>query len=242
MDAKECLVILNTAQYLNDCAILPKEIFYQKYGQKYRINEIFTENIIASGPKLLKFVIENIREYQPEQVTEPPALAIPDKSPKEKTTLPAKKRGRPAKIKTVVAKRRGRPAKIKTEAVGKKGQAHSSQYKGVSLWKNGKWRAQVTKKGRNHYLGTFEKELDAAAAVQEFLGNKQEAKRPHKESIDTEAVARTRAAKKKELVASEFFQGGYECTGCGEDYVEKPQKCDKCGGSVFEPLFAGSDE
>lgn len=232
MDAKEYLVILNAAQYLNDCAILPREILCQKYG----VIETFPENIIAAGPKLLKFVIENIRGYQPEQVTEPPALAIPDKSPKEKTTLPAKKRGRSAKIKTALA------VKIKTGAVGKKVKVHSSQYKGVSLHKKtGKYRAQIWRNGRLNHLGTFEKEIDAAAAVQEYLGNKQEAKRLRKESADTEAVARTRAAKKKELVPSEFFQGGYECTGCGEDYVEKPQRCDKCGGSVFEPLFASSD-
>ena len=41
----------------------------------------------------------------------------------------------------------------------------SSKFRGVSA-AGGKWRARVTHKGQRHYLGTFERELDAAVAAE----------------------------------------------------------------------------
>lgn len=40
----------------------------------------------------------------------------------------------------------------------------SSQWKGVSLTAKGKWYATITAQGKNHYLGLFEIEADAARA------------------------------------------------------------------------------
>lgn len=39
----------------------------------------------------------------------------------------------------------------------------TSKYKGVTFFKGG-WQAQITKSGKNHYLGRFKQEIDAAIA------------------------------------------------------------------------------
>lgn len=43
---------------------------------------------------------------------------------------------------------------------------NTSGYRGVDHLKNGKWRAQITFKGKRHYLGTYEKLEDAVVARQ----------------------------------------------------------------------------
>lgn len=45
----------------------------------------------------------------------------------------------------------------------------TSRYRGVSRFRNsGRWRAQATVSGRNHYLGIFDSELEAAKVCARF--------------------------------------------------------------------------
>lgn len=70
--------------------------------------------------------------------------------------------------------------KTKTKKGAEKAPRGKSKYKGVSPLKTpGKFRAMIwdAKTKKVKHLGTFESELLAAAAVQEFLGNKKESRR-----------------------------------------------------------------
>jgi len=72
------------------------------------------------------------------------------------------------------------PAEISTvsESPSRRGQRSKTRHKGVSpAVTQGKFRAQFwdKKKNKNIYLGTFDSELLAAAAVEEHKGNKKEA-------------------------------------------------------------------
>ena len=68
----------------------------------------------------------------------------------------------------------------KAEKSSRRGPRSKSRYKGVSKAKKpGKFRAQFwdKEKNKNKYLGTFDSELEAAAAYQDHIGNKKEAMR-----------------------------------------------------------------
>lgn len=69
-----------------------------------------------------------------------------------------------------------KPTSAKKKTASRRGA--KSKYKGVSPSRtSGKFRAQFCDKKKIKHLGTFESELLAAAAVQEALGNHEEAKR-----------------------------------------------------------------
>lgn len=105
------------------------------------------------------------------------------------------------------------------------GSKPSSQYLGVRAVKRGhyaKWLAQVNR-GKFVHLGTFNIEEEAAAAVQEHLGNEEEATR-----------LRTMARQKiQEKIEGTKGQTAWMCTKCGAGYEEKPKKCTHCGGGSF---------
>ena len=103
----------------------------------------------------------------------------------------------------------------------------TSSYLGVSIDKKAKkrkFRAQVSRGGKYTYMGSFATEEEAAAAVQEFLGNSEEATR-------LRAIARQKTRDKINDVTG---MTAWMCTSCSAGYDKKPQACSHCGKSSFE--------
>lgn len=112
------------------------------------------------------------------------------------------------------------------------GEKASSQYLGVSVQKRRGGRKRYigqlrTADGYKH-LGTHNKEELAAAAVQEHLGNKEEATRLRK-LAEAETDREIRQLKEEDKVTA------WDCKGCGQGYKYKPDQCGKCNGSSFTP-------
>ncbi|MCK4958059.1 MAG: hypothetical protein KAT00_01635 [Planctomycetes bacterium] len=111
----------------------------------------------------------------------------------------------------------------------------SSQYLGVSYnKKSGKWTAQINRRGKHKGLGSYDDELLAAAAVQKYLGNEDEAKKL-RDQLHIEWNTGKRIADMKDDVRGEE-EVFWECVGCshefGEDYPTGV--CPKCNGTSFE--------
>ena len=107
----------------------------------------------------------------------------------------------------------------------RKDKAPSSQYLGVRAVKGKKYTkymAQINR-GKFIHLGTFNIEEEAAAAVQEHLGNSEEATR-------LRVIARQ---KQQEKINSVKKMTAFMCTNCGAGYATQPQKCNHCGKGSF---------
>ena len=82
----------------------------------------------------------------------------------------------------------------------------------------------MSRDGKYTYLGSYAVEKDAAAAVQDFLGNNKEAER-----------LRAIADEKDQTKADETLNRTvFMCHGCGATYETRPRQCTKCGSGVFE--------
>ena len=95
-------------------------------------------------------------------------------------------------------------------------------------------------KKKNKHLGTFAQVELAAAAVEQYLGNKDEAIRLRKLAASKahEISALEAAAEKVRVETDERIERlkgpvAYECAGCGADYNHEPERCAKCGGYSF---------
>ena len=79
----------------------------------------------------------------------------------------------------------------------------------------------------------FESELLAAAAVQEAMGNKEEAKRLRNEYEEGDRRPEVTTNEKIEDLKGPVT---YMCKGCGAGYEEKRLQCEKCGSCAIEPV------
>jgi len=119
---------------------------------------------------------------------------------------------------------RGRPAKF-------------SKYKGVSKTRTRRdgsffYRACVYKDKKNHHLGIFEIEELAAAAVQEFLGNNDEAQR-----------LRDLAEQKNNNPDRPLPGTFWECNKCAHQHHvnQRPIKCEDCGNESLRKIIKPKD-
>lgn len=107
------------------------------------------------------------------------------------------------------------------------GKNAKSKYLGVRVktraYGRKKYTAQVVRNGKYTGLGTYNTEEDAAAAVQEHLGNTEEAAR----------LRKLAEQKTDEEIAELKGQTAWDCTNCGKGYQYKPDQCGKCGHSSF---------
>lgn len=120
----------------------------------------------------------------------------------------------------------------------KAGKKASSQYLGVSVQKTkgGKKRyiAQLRETGGYKHLGTHNTEESAAAAVQDHLGNKEEATRLRK-------LAEAKTDEEIKQLTGRDKVTAWDCSGCGQGYKYKPDVCGKCGGHSFTPARPESE-
>lgn len=129
------------------------------------------------------------------------------------------------------------PAKIKRAGKAKKRKGKSN-YKGVSRLGK-KWRAQVYDKvlGKSVHLGSYDSELLAAAAYQEHIGNKKEAKRLRNEYKEGNCMPeRHDDADTSEKIEQLKGPVTYMCSQCGESYEKNPKICRKCDSGAIEPV------
>jgi DNA-directed RNA polymerase subunit RPC12/RpoP len=108
----------------------------------------------------------------------------------------------------------------------RRGRKPSSQYFGVTVKTNksgGKKYYAEIRCGKWVNLGCHNIEELAAAAVQEYLGNKEEASKLRK-------VAKEKI---QEAIEATKDTTGYMCNGCGAGYKEQPTKCNHCGSGSF---------
>ena len=102
----------------------------------------------------------------------------------------------------------------------------TSSYMGVSINNKAtkkKFRAQVSRGGKYKYLGSFVIEEEAAAAIQEFLGN-------HEEATRLRVLARQKSLGH---VIDVTGMTAWMCNNCGVGYDKKPEACSKCGRNSF---------
>ena len=128
----------------------------------------------------------------------------------------------------------------------------SSQYLGVTVktlrGDKKKYHAQIYRDGINKYLGRHNSEELAAAAVQEHLGNKQEADRlrqlaankgAHYTNAEEASRLRKLAEQKTDQEIRQLKQENevtaWDCKDCGQGYRYKPDQCGKCNGTSFTP-------
>ena len=147
---------------------------------------------------------------------------------------PAKKSGKKNKA---IAVETGKPQvqypSLRGDVRGcRAGMEAASKYIGVTVKgiKGGRPRyyAQSRQDGKWKHLGIHNFEEAAAAAVQEHLGNTEEAKRLRK-------LAERETDQKISQLKEEDKATAWDCTNCGAGYQYKPDKCGKCGGSSFTP-------
>jgi len=147
----------------------------------------------------------------------------------------------PAQPIRVVRKKKSKKHNIKPTGQGKSkrgtrnGKPPSSRYLGVTVHQ-GKSRpsyyAQSSRDGKWKGLGVHKVEELAAAAVQEYIGNKEEAKRLRE-------IARQKTNTAIEQPKENTGQVKFLCAGCGAEYLQKPEQCVKCNSGAFETIQAG---
>jgi len=127
----------------------------------------------------------------------------------------------------------------------------TSEYYGVSKLPPGKrkpgmdrYRAQVRVDGRYRWLGIFygpAGEVEAAAKVQDAIGNPAEAQRLRRKAADLAEQLEAKPDRPKPKRRKRKEPGDlpspaahkYECNKCGRDYVGKPAECEQCHGKSF---------
>ncbi len=209
MNTKEQVAVLEAARLINDFAVLPRAVVFEKYGIKTEEQRRF--QLAAASGLVLDFVTGRINEMA-DRVNRPAAI------PKEI---------KPGKNQKKTAKRRGRPPKPRPAGVEQK----KSGYRGVYWdYRKGKWRVQVTVGGKTKYGGLFDfdDELAAAARAAELRGNTKEA-----EELEVQA------AKEKTMTQMNGeVNVTWQCRGCGFDVSDDPidRQCPKCNGISFERI------
>ena len=112
------------------------------------------------------------------------------------------------------------------------GEKPSSQYLGVTVrkTKGGRKRfyAQLYRGDGFKHLGIHNTEEAAAAAVQDHLGNTEEAARLRK-LAEAETDREIRKLKEETEVIA------WDCRACGAGYKYEPDQCGKCSGRSFVP-------
>ena len=170
-------------------------------------------------------------------------------------TLAAKGKGRinsAEEKKKVTAVQKQDTAIVKTGRVRRPGEKPSSQYLGVTVktvrGDKKKYHAQIYRGGINKYLGRHNSEELAAAAVQDHLGNTQEAERlrqlaaskgAHYTTAEEASRLRKLAEQKTDQEIRQLKQENevtaWDCKACGQGYRYKPDQCGKCNGLSFTP-------
>lgn len=147
---------------------------------------------------------------------------VPVRMPEVKNEGRVTKTKKKAKVKTASTPGRRRGA-------GKKA---NSKYLGVVVKTrpggNKKFTAQATRAGKYAGLGTYNTEEAAAAAVQEHLGNTEEAARLRR-LVEAKTDQEIRQLKEDDKVTA------WDCKACGHGYKCKPDQCGKCSGRSFIP-------
>ncbi len=120
----------------------------------------------------------------------------------------------------------------KTRRGCRPGEKPSSQYFGVTVKTDGRYKkkyyAQLARGGGHTSLGYHNTEELAAAAVQEHLGNAEEAARLRK-------LAEQQTDKDIRLLKGDNEVTAWDCNACGKGYKYKPDQCGKCNGRSFTP-------
>jgi hypothetical protein len=118
-----------------------------------------------------------------------------------------------------------------------------SQYFGVSplMLRHGvTYRTQIwdPEKKISLSLGVFKDELIAAAKVQEYIGNHDEARRLRSLSQSKEINNKKEIQIAKEIsqLRGEDGPKGHLCRSCGETYDTRPDKCPKCSSLSFDEI------
>jgi hypothetical protein len=120
----------------------------------------------------------------------------------------------------------------KTDRGCRPGKKQSSKHLGVTVRTNKKGKkrfvAQIAQGGKYKALGSYKTEELAAAAVQEYLGNSEEAARLRK-------LAEQKTDQEIGQLKEETEITAWDCSACGKGYQYKPDVCGKCGGCSFTP-------
>lgn len=153
------------------------------------------------------------------------------KATAKSTAKVEKKKGRPKKG---VKKPTWKEPSVRVNNRGvRKGKKPLSGYLGVTV-KQGKhgprYYAQSNHGGEYKSLGGHNVEELAAAAVQDHIGNHEEAKRLRK-------IAREKTDAAIKELKGQAGQRYFLCNGCGADYEKKPENCVKCNGGSFEQIW-----
>ena len=220
MDTKEQVAVLEAARLINDFAVLPRAVVFEKYGIKTEEQRRF--QLAAASGRVLEFVTGRINEMADMRVD-----VDLRKGTMTLTEARTKYQIKPGKNQKKTAKRRGRPPKPRPAG----GEEKKSGHKGVYWdYRKGKWRVMVTVGGKTKYGGLFDidDELAAAAKAAELRGNTKEA-----EELEVQtAKEKTMAQMNGEVNVI------WQCRGCGFDVSDDPtdRQCPKCNGTSFERI------
>jgi len=151
----------------------------------------------------------------------------------------------------------GRKSNTKTPSARSTRKGASNRFKGVKKEKpysdgRKKFSANYRLSGKGKYLGTFENEFLAAAAVQEKIGNKDEAKRLRNLATATTGMTKQQRADMDEQAENNPNRPGttskkkgktiWVCKKCGVEYMSEPKfGCLNCRGDDFREVPGGGD-
>jgi len=170
-------------------------------------------------------------------------LELDGPSELSKSTMPAE----PVKPKRTCRKRKAAKPEPKHVAGHRGPLKKASQYKGVSLCKmrkNGtqKWRVQYydPSVGKIKSLGAYDTELKAAAAYQDYVGDKAAAAEYRRLDAQQRGMARQQAADMAEQVENNPDKPTgkkkdtyYVCDHCKLETLTRPTSCIQCRGASF---------
>jgi len=124
----------------------------------------------------------------------------------------------------------------------RKGIRPGSKYKGVvkaKLRSDGThaWKAVAYKNGKNHFLGQFEIEEQAALAVAKFKGDTAEVRRlsDMAEQIENNP-SRPGSDARCDYETTEEPKMVYRCKHCKLEYQSRPQSCVHCNSAAFDEV------
>lgn len=256
METTEMLKIILAVQFINDWATLPEAVCRAKYPlDETQRRERFAEcGEIITGFVLGRVNSEAAQiDYDSMVGVLRNNIEIKDRTIEKLQRKISKLKGEPTAAKSKKARRRSGTPNIpvvppipKCKKIARPGEAviadgqfpearsnrkgSSSKFKGVSFKpkqsKNRPWTAQAFKDGKLQYAGTHETELQAAAATQELLGNKQLAQDMRHANKFAGRIEEIKGPRTEKI----------QCAGCSAEYDQHPDVCTKCNGTSFEVI------